>query len=451
MKKNIIAYVFLTCLSLVAIFFLFATIASFSEYNKGYTHKPSNTIPSINYNSTIEYRQNTGISYIVVSDLEELSGYISTNGEGSSVILIGANGNWLVDGVDTGIKSKNINKSFANDGIYVVFVEKVDEKDSKDIYKVVYNNKEVKEFSIDKDTLDIIGDDIDVKLSDDGKWIIDGIHTQIKFNESLFDEYKNNYGYQKTKEEWLNDISNQKIELQSFRCIFYPNNNDFPFEIDIVQGSYLVMPSEPIKDGYNFLYWRTEDNKIYDFSNEKIYSELELYAVYSEKEYKILLDAKSDEWNNQYLLLKNSKLKRYQLPIPEKEGNKFLGWYDNGKLINALSGIDSETILVAKWLPIYTLNILANSWEDFCNESSAIKDLSTPDDWYCDDILVLPPPDQVNVEVMTSNDDLSRASSEQPVINELFKLDIVWETKSKLTAKSLELDNGIDPRFYLRT
>ena len=455
MKKNIVSYLFLACLSFAAIFLLLASISSFIEYGKPKSNiKPNVSAPTSVITDKIEYRQNTGVSYIIVSDLEELSSYISSSGgEYTPVILVGANGNWLVDGVDTGIKSKNVNQSFANNGLYVVFVEKVNEDGLDDVYNVIYNNKEIKEFKLNKETGKIESDDLDIALSEDGKWIIDGIETQLKINTSSYDDFVEENEYKKTKEEWLNDLINNidELYLPTYSCIFYPNNSDFPFTIDMVQGSYLVKPTDPIKEGWDFSYWKTIDNKIYDFSREKIYSELELYAVYTEKDYKILLDAKSNEWDNEYLIIRNSKIDSYKLPIPEKTGCEFLGWYNNDKKVNELSGINSDTILVAKWLPIYTLNILANSYADLCNKSLTIKDLHTPDDWYCDDILVLPPPAQGNVEVMTSNDEVSRASSEQPVINELFKLDIVWETKSKLTAKSLELDNGIDPRFYLRT
>ena len=83
----------------------------------------------------------------------------------------------------------------------------------------------------------------------------------------------------------------------------------------------------PTKKGYKFLGWYTEENfinEIKDTSNQN--TNLNLYAKWEIKDITITLE-KDKETSPEKITGKYLE-KIPKLPSPEKEGYKFLGWYD---------------------------------------------------------------------------------------------------------------------------
>lgn len=113
----------------------------------------------------------------------------------------------------------------------------------------------------------------------------------------------------------------------------------------------------PTKKGYKFLGWYTEENfinEIKDTSNQN--TNLNLYAKWEIKDITITLEKENetsiDKITGKYL----EKIPK--LPSPEKEGYKFLGWYDK-TLENEFTKEEfpeDDITIYAKWQPInYTI------------------------------------------------------------------------------------------------
>lgn len=113
----------------------------------------------------------------------------------------------------------------------------------------------------------------------------------------------------------------------------------------------------PTKKGYKFLGWYTEENfinEIKDTSNQN--TNLNLYAKWEIKDITITIEKENetsiDKITGKYL----EKIPK--IPTPEKEGYKFLGWYDK-TLENEFTKEEfpeDDITIYAKWQPInYTI------------------------------------------------------------------------------------------------
>ena len=116
------------------------------------------------------------------------------------------------------------------------------------------------------------------------------------------------------------------------------------------EGLKLIKPIDPIKEGYTFLGWYTNDI-LWDFENNIVNSDIVLTAKWEEnivevKTYYISLDPVGGKLNESYIEFTDCN--NVDLPIPTKDGYKFLGWYEDDRLIAKLYKNKNYT-LVAKW------------------------------------------------------------------------------------------------------
>ena len=107
-------------------------------------------------------------------------------------------------------------------------------------------------------------------------------------------------------------------------------------------------PLEPTKEGYVFKEWQL-DGVAFDF-NTKLDKDIILSAEWVKEEY-VIVNFKTDtsEVFEEIKLLKGDTIK--ELPISEREGYEFIGWY----LIDELyenQEINSDVVLVAKYKEI---------------------------------------------------------------------------------------------------
>lgn len=120
--------------------------------------------------------------------------------------------------------------------------------------------------------------------------------------------------------------------------------------IAIKKNSKIEKPQDPQKDGYIFDGW-TLDGKEFDF-NEKITKNIKLVANWlkntNEPEifYQISFDSNGGD-NVEDFKVADGKITK--LPVPERDGYKFLGWFDGENEIKVGDTISKNINLTAKW------------------------------------------------------------------------------------------------------
>lgn len=126
-------------------------------------------------------------------------------------------------------------------------------------------------------------------------------------------------------------------------------DNEFYTEVFATYGTPIEMPEEPVKTGYTFDGWFT-DNQF----NPNIYSnfiqdkDIIVYAHFIPKSYNITLNANGGNCDITDINVVYDK--EFTLPIPTKTNHTFMGWFDGNTLINSNVWIYDNTIeLYAKW------------------------------------------------------------------------------------------------------
>lgn len=104
-------------------------------------------------------------------------------------------------------------------------------------------------------------------------------------------------------------------------------------------GEYIEV-EEPNKTGYTFVGWYQDKDlsKKWDLKNDIVEQSLTLYAKWAPLEIHVLFDLDGGIAENQEIILEKNVMfhETYgELPIPIKEGYKFIGWQYNGEMIEA--------------------------------------------------------------------------------------------------------------------
>ena len=147
-----------------------------------------------------------------------------------------------------------------------------------------------------------------------------------------------------------------KWQPKEYTVTFKFNNEAADMEEKVTYGKKVEKPSDPEKEGYDFVGWFTDEdlNEVFDFETP-IKSDISLYAKWEE----IVLDptafkvtfVKNNETDNEIVEVKEGE-KVTKPENPEKEGYRFVGWFTDEKLtteFNFDTEIKADTILYAKW------------------------------------------------------------------------------------------------------
>ena len=159
------------------------------------------------------------------------------------------------------------------------------------------------------------------------------------------------------------DIGNQNVEvvepdivnatLVDKFTIYYELGKD-SFDTTVSYGDDLTVSDYiPKKYGYEFIGWsETENSQTKDFASLEVLSDLRdytLYPVFSPVVRTVSLDSGSDA---SYPDFTQEFGKNYPtLPVPEKTGHTFVGWFLDDTMITSESvmTLDTDHTLVAKW------------------------------------------------------------------------------------------------------
>ena len=135
-------------------------------------------------------------------------------------------------------------------------------------------------------------------------------------------------------------------------------NTDGGSEIDgiiIEKGKNILLPVEPVREGYIFVGWADSNGKLVT-GNLIVNSNITLKAIWVEKGTKTsTIKFNTDGGNNiGSIIVENGKV--ILLPInPTKEGYAFAGWVDeNGNAVTKDTIVNSNMIIKAKWKQPYT-------------------------------------------------------------------------------------------------
>ena len=253
-------------------------------------------------------------------------------------IKIGENGNWIIDGEDTGISAKGLEGEAGEDGkdgVSIVSIEKTLTEGLIDTYTITYSDNSTSTFTVvngEQGEQGIQGEPgkdghtPEIKIGENGNWIIDGVDIGIKAQGlngsdgldgkdglSAYEIYvKYHPEYKGTEEEWIDDLVNDRLgeeavaETHTITFNLNGGTYDGPTEIKVKHGEPILNLPIPkkYKDKNNelvFLGWYTgttaNDGQIGNYT--PVLSDLNLVAAYSE--YKVeYLDENDDviitEW-----------------------------------------------------------------------------------------------------------------------------------------------------------
>lgn len=123
----------------------------------------------------------------------------------------------------------------------------------------------------------------------------------------------------------------------------------------VKHGELIEEPQTPVKPGYVFEGWQDEEENLdWDFRNFMVESDMTLTAKWAPAEIlvKFDLDGGSLVENTEEETKKVTFGEKYgRLPIPEKEGYTFAGWFYSGSEITEDTQVltSGEHILTAQW------------------------------------------------------------------------------------------------------
>lgn len=139
----------------------------------------------------------------------------------------------------------------------------------------------------------------------------------------------------------------------------------------VLDGNYVTEPIRPVKDGYVFDGWYSDDTLTtpWDFVNNPVMSDVTLYAKWTPASD----GSPASAWNVIFNTNGGSPVATQQvadngsavLPTaPIKQGYQFSGWYTDPSLSNswdpASSVVKADTVIYAKWTPVWTVTFNTN-------------------------------------------------------------------------------------------
>ena len=117
--------------------------------------------------------------------------------------------------------------------------------------------------------------------------------------------------------------------------------------IKVKKGSTITKPENPTKEGYSFIAWML-DGEEFNF-DKKITKNIKLTAKWKEESGIIYTISFDTDGGNKVdnIKVKNGKINN--LPIPEKNGYTFVGWYNKTEKVEVGDTISKDITLKAKW------------------------------------------------------------------------------------------------------
>lgn len=290
-----------------------------------------------------------------------IQGNPGTDGH-TPVITIGANGNWYVDGVDTGIAAQgpqgdtgptgpqgptgiSVVSSYIdeNGDLIVEFSDGTSQnaghiKDT-DIYtvrfhvddEVIATRNVISGSKVSRPTLE---ETAGYTISD---WYYDdnGTHESWKFFGFVVTEDIDLYAEYTCNDYTISFVDEQFGHTVSDLAVTY----DQPYSLEQIS-----------QIGYTFSGWKDSDDVLWNNAGDyRVASNITLYAVWDANTYTITLDANGGTSSPSSLIATYDQ--SYSLPVPTKSHYYFLGWYDGSTKISSSATwkYTENKTFVAQW------------------------------------------------------------------------------------------------------
>lgn len=151
----------------------------------------------------------------------------------------------------------------------------------------------------------------------------------------------------------------QSCTKTKYLVLFDTNGGNTIDNVYVLEGEKLAKPTDPIKEGFTFLYWMFEGEK-FDFETP-INNNMALVAKWEEETfYQVIIDT-NGAGANQTINVKNGE-KLSKPNDPEKAGYLFVEWQLDGEPYDFSKEVTSNFTLKALWEEIvYTPNVSVSS------------------------------------------------------------------------------------------
>lgn len=251
-----------------------------------------------------------------------------------------------------------------------------------------YNNDKVYDFSLKVEenlTLKAVWEIKTFTVSFD---LLDIIDQNINYNEKALkpkDPTKEGYnflGWYNGLEKFdFNTLITEDINLSAMwdKVINAPLKITFIYDSDniiieeVEHGSVLQKPTNPEKDGYNFLGWFL-NNSLYDF-NLKITEEITLIATWEqtkdEKDFFVAFNSNGGNYTPEVKHLNEGEYLSEPLK-PTKEGYMFIGWFYGDNLVSFPLRVYEDYLLIAQWKEIATNKMFISEFRNLDYNSPGI-------------------------------------------------------------------------------
>ena len=262
---------------------------------------------------TITYDNGDTSTFTVTNGVDGEQGIQGEPGEDghTPVITIGENGNWYIDGEDTGVLAKGIQGPQGEPG-----------KDGED----------------GQDGID----------GEDG---LSAYEIYIKYHPE----------YTGTEEEWLEDLVNGDLR-EEYKVTFQTNGGSTIEPQYVKYGRLVTRPADdPTRTGYLFDGWYL-GSELFPFNSYQVYDDLTLLAHWKSMNINLTLDANGGdvEYNTKTVTYGVD----YVLPTPTRANYTFDGWYLDDTLLCPMSGVWTfskvDITLKARWAGTQTEITFAN-------------------------------------------------------------------------------------------
>ena len=145
------------------------------------------------------------------------------------------------------------------------------------------------------------------------------------------------------------------VEKDKFPVHFDTDGGSTVEDVYVEDGGYLTAPTDPVKEGYDFVGWYTgkSSGKEFDFSKDTITGETTLYAAWNMIMHTVTFDSDG-----------GSEVEAQKVPYgkfafepeaPVKEGYRFDGWYIGTNIWMFNDPVKTDITLTAKWTEVVTV------------------------------------------------------------------------------------------------